>query len=541
MPGLSDVAAVFLAALLPALAALAFKFLVLGRIGREPSGTDVFFYLLMADGARAGNHRMPDRFPLFLGSDRFFLPPLMAVLGSFVNRATLDRHHYLPSFLAKAGLAFITGVASGLTAATAVPGQVSLAVGATLVGGLAYVVAPINRHANPSNVSDFNFSPRPFAALLSGVACLTAVAAGAFHGVLLHAAAALLVALACLTAKFAVQAVVFILTLALPALFGLETWLVVPGGVGVAILLTRGGYWHSLVDQFRHLHYYARVMAPTHLPHVRSPLTSDSLARMAHNLLLGKMEAFRQELLYRDYTTRGLLLYPVHAMVGPILLFGGLPDGPWTTGLVGLWLASVVVWLLTGLPKLAFLGEADRYLEYVGFLPATILFSTWLATLSTERPMAAAGLTALVFTVFFLIAEIFPPIAVAAGAERSGVWNWLKAAGVSGARVVCVPVNLAYEIVYRTGVPTLYPLPWAQTKHDLWSRYPVPTMDLRMLNTRFGITHLLVDKGYLGDPAVSGAVAGFTVAYADEHFAVYAFAAQEEYAVPAVASDGAAP
>jgi hypothetical protein len=185
-----------------------------------------------------------------------------------------------------------------------------------------------------------------------------------------------------------------------------------------------------------------------------------------------------------------------------------------------LWIASMVIFALTSLRPLRFVGEADRYLDYLGFAPATALLSLWLL----EAPGGqAAGVLAAVIAAMLFVAKEGPPLAQVDDRALSEACAFLSSSTSAGARVLTVPMSLGFEVHYKTGRACFVPLPLDETASDLVLRYPIPLMDLALMQSRFQVTHLLTSTDMERREAeVGAAVAPLTPEFENGRYRVYA-------------------
>jgi hypothetical protein len=202
-------------------------------------------------------------------------------------------------------------------------------------------------------------------------------------------------------------------------------------------------------------------------------------------------------------------------------LTGGVPDIMTVAQGHPLWLwaASMLVFGLTSLRSLRFLGEADRYLDYLGFAPATALFALWLVT--TPIAISLAVLAALA-AVTALIAREGPPLPQTDDAALTSACAHLVATASPGSHVLTVPISSGFEVHYKSGLPCFFPLPLDDSCRDVMLRYPIPLMDLDVMQARFGVTHLVtMTEMEQREPEVAAAVAVLTASFDNGRYRVY--------------------
>ena len=511
--------------LLPTLLILVFKLALLRRVGPDIYGSDSHFYILQTDLIRQSNRHVLRSCPVFIGSQNFANPFLLQWLASFLSSEHLECWQaYVPIFFKSittyvlsltAGVSFYVIYHTGLLEANA----------AALLAGILYGFSPINRNANPDNLSDFTFSPRSLGTLLASLSCITVVTGIVLNSIVLYVLAIILIALTCLGSKFAIQAVVFILAI----IFGiLGAWLqvlIVPVGMLVAIIVSKGYYWHVLVQQIRHLKLYATKLARENIPYVRSIFTTLDLPRAVWYLVTGRLRSLYW-LIRCDVIFKGMAMYPVHLVCGVILIVyrNFWVENPWLYALAVLWFASLVVFVITSLPWFKFIGEADRYLEFVGFLPATVLVSLWLINPDLSNSTVRLVVLLLLLTWYQLIGEASPPPIQTPSRDRKELWGFLSKLSQQNARAVSIPLNDAPEFIYRTNIPCVWPFPLDASTAHLIYKYPIPLLDFTYLDKHYDINYVVVRKRFLKVHEVQKAVSPLSLVYENAEHQVYKLA-----------------
>lgn len=478
------------------------KYALMFRIGTAPPGSDAYVYLNRSNWFHRSRSvkAVENQQSMLLGSGVSVQPPLFWALGGFFSRETLFSRQWQPAVLFKLTLVFVTALLSGLLAWQLFDDFVG---SAAFLSGVLYGASPINKNANPDNRYEFGYSPRGFAALLSATAsasliCITVEPSNAVMWVV----SALLLGAAMLTAKFCVQIVLLVF---LPFGFisgSAEVLMVIMTGVMAAILLTGGRYLWSLRTQFGHLVYYARRLQWVRLRHQKSALASSSLFEFLRSLVL--FERGIPDLIRHDLVIRGLVLYPLHIVCGCILLAAPefVEQSPYLAATRDMWLITATVFLLISLPGLRFLGEADRYMEYVGFLPATVISVLFL--LSGGFSDISLPIFAAIFIWYSIVSDLLPALPQQDTKERQELMDWVRE-NVSAALVI--PIYHVQEIVFRAEVPCFYPLPLNNRRAELIVDYDVPSTDTEALKAEYGISHAIIDVKFLEHPRVKGAMA----------------------------------
>lgn len=467
-------------------------------------GSDAWFHLDYVREIRANGHRVPERFDRY----HFEAPATYPWLFHWMLARLPDRA--LRGLLPRLG-----SVVSGLTAVTLFLAVRALPLGgadpylAAVAASAVYLTVPMASYAW-SGVH--TVSERPLGVLLTfastwGAALFLASGEPAAAAVAVAACAA-----AYLTSKFAMQA----LALGLPGL-SLVTLDVAPlalwsAGLAAAWLVTggrAGRVWRGHLD---HLGFYRRVMQHRHVA-VRH--RNIGLLRA---LRLALRERSRKALLAAaSNPILRALAYGAVVVACPLAWSGAggsvPPAGVEALAAAGtLALAGCVV--VASVPGLRFLGEADRYVYYLGILPACVVAGWALATAPTG-PTGLYALAAALFSLPLLAADLYvrgggersPDPWERASAFRRSVEEPLRARGVR--KVLCVPGNMSAFVRFATEMEVVS---WAHPRpeeYDDWNLlfpdyFPYPNHDLTALKDHFGFGAVLVfgnyvDESYLED------------------------------------------
>ena len=176
-----------------------------------------------------------------------------------------------------------------------------------------------------------------------------------------------------LTSKFGVQVLIFFASVML--VFMRDTaWLFLPAlSFGVAWTVSKGHYWEVASGHIQHARYYLNAISKRFYLITEKNRWSD-LKALFLNLRKDPLKAGKTLLMDNTY----LLLVqknPQLLFLAGLLVVEGLSAGRLTL-LLGSWiLAGVIAFLITSLKPFLFLGEADRYLEYILF-PQFLLLAT---------------------------------------------------------------------------------------------------------------------------------------------------------------------
>ncbi|MFD1646084.1 hypothetical protein [Haloarchaeobius litoreus] len=213
-------------------------------------------------------------------------------------------------------------------------------------------------------------------------------------------------ALICLTSKFSVQSLVFILFgmgLVVDSLF----LLAIPLSLGLAVLLSLGAYWDILRGHVSHLKHLA-LKGQFRLRAIQRRSVLQSLHKIINNLRSGDIKAVARRgfdnLIVRVISDNPFIL------LLPLIVAARWGTGFGTPTVFTVWLfTGIITFVLTSLPYLRFIGEGERYLEYV-FLPAVLVIADGLKTIGpwfTVVTVATMGFGAVVIPLYFKGYQLF--------------------------------------------------------------------------------------------------------------------------------------
>lgn len=195
-------------------------------------------------------------------------------------------------------------------------------------------------------------------------------------------------------------------------------------------------------------------------------------------------------------------------------------------------LALAVTMLVISHPKLAFVGQAERYLEYA--VPAGALVMSWLASEGT----VPLGLVFLVFiaqltfvcanVAYVNYAQIRTNLAPAVGAEVSTYIN-----GREGLRVLTIPMKLSFQLAALSEAANsfYYKFSLHETRGMKHRDSEMPWMDfprtdLEFFNREYGVNALVVDKDFLAkrnDQGLEYDLSDWQPVYEDETHILYEY------------------
>jgi hypothetical protein len=172
-----------------------------------------------------------------------------------------------------------------------------------------------------------------------------------------------------LTSKFSVQALLWI-GIILAIAIDVSIAGIVFAGFILAISVSGGAYGRMFMGHLRHLKEYAQELQYSHLDSVTTPL------QFVHSLADVSSPRELMQVIYQTEWMSAIANNPHVLLVGgtyaAVAFTGSLPPVPesfhyWIFG-------GLTAFILTSLPHLRFLGQAERYLEYL-FFPSAVLIS----------------------------------------------------------------------------------------------------------------------------------------------------------------------
>ena len=466
-----------------------------------PGGCDSWYYLGYVRELRR-TKRFPVALPGYLMDiPEQWYPPLFPLLLTIVPPRVIDRVHWLVAPIADLAVMALALVTVGRSTGSLV---------AVAVAGIAYAVTPTLVHESQV------LSSRPFGALLVAVALLLAIEAPTALGVAL---ASVGVAAVLLSHKLSTQflAVAFA-TLALAT--GDLRYIGIPlFGLVLAFLLSGGFYAKVLRGHADILRFWRR-----HHAYYTAHLVDDSP-------LLGAGRTSRS-LYYRPGVRGALYTITRLALHQPFLVWlvaaaaaGAIDPFFWWASTAGLCAIATTV-----VPGLRFLGEGHKYWKFSA-LPLSVVGG---------RMVADGDLLAGVAFVAALAAALIADALVfrrerAAGRERDNdaldrVIDHVRASPFD--RLVCLPVTIADQILFRSGRAVL----WGSHSAGfslLEGFYPVITRPFAELVGTWRLEALVLDRRYTSPERLG--LADATPSFTAGEYAVYPLTSSREPGAPTTA------
>jgi len=323
--------------------------------------TDVYMHLLHAEQIRLNKHKIPNWVKGFLLPSRFDYPYLFAFIISLFPKkainnvekvigATIDLIHAILLYF------FIKWYFAGLD----LPYNVSVVfLAQTSVGLFAILPIFVSKAAGPRA---FYLTPRPFGELLYSLVIFTSVYYYGTGSLVALSLACVFTGFVYVGTKFGVQAILFIFPIASLILWRWELMLILTAGFIVALIITKGRYLQVLQGHIRHSIYFKKYIINA-LAVTTSRNRSKDLVALPRLLLTNPKEFFITLWAKNTFT---LLLIKNPTVIGVIIFWIVEPKDVFfeLLHLNAFIIASFVVFVLTSLPPLLFLGEAERYVEF---------------------------------------------------------------------------------------------------------------------------------------------------------------------------------
>jgi len=324
-------------------------------------GKDAYYHLLAAKRIRSNDMRMPATLKELVLPGIYDYPPLLHYLWAiFPLKQHLKVERWSSAFI-DALHAIVVYFFSGyfFSMIPSLENQSFMAFNSALL----FIMSPALLTIG-TGPRAYQGTPRTLGELLFSLTmCFSLM--GYLNGTLIPFFLAMLFgALLCLTSKFAVQAMVFFyLIFALVTFKGYWIMLLV-GILFAALVISKGHYAKVACGHFEHSRYYLRAISKRFYLLTKRNSWKE-LKQTAHTIFKNPVNAAKSLFFYHSW---------IHLLVNHPLLFGVLfisitksPKGDQEISLLLLiWIAAgLIAFILTSLKPFLFLGEAERYLEYI--------------------------------------------------------------------------------------------------------------------------------------------------------------------------------
>jgi hypothetical protein len=458
-------------------------------------GKDVWFHLHASQEIRNNGHRIPKSLGGFIIETPFDYPPLLHYYLSILSR---DRREKLEPYF---GSIVDTVQAFALFLLTLVlSGKYEIA----FLSGMLFAFFPILVKADARVLF---LSPRPFGELLVSLSIISSLFFVSFGNPVDLLISTVLLSFVFLSSKFGAQVVFFLYPVLAVVLLSPYLLLVLLGGLGLAVLISKGHYIKVLAGHVRHTAFW-KVLVTRH-----------TMTKQYSGLGKALSESREGGLSLRQVASRLLKNQVIFALVHTPLLFVLLltvlvqPD----VILNDTFLFSMFVWVVTSfvvallisIGPLRFLGEGSRYLEY-STIPLCALVAITLFEINNSYLLILLSLVfvysiVLIWVNFGVSRRYFVEMP-GDPADAEEMFQSMKE--IPNSLVLCIPVSACFSLAYRTSHKSLYwggnipPKPFSSADFDFifGDKFPFPKKDIGSIVSRFGITHVLVEKRSLDAP-----------------------------------------
>lgn len=331
----------------------------------EQTGGDAFGNFLQIRDIRNAGNRVPDEPSQSALSGRYAYPYFVLWLLSYIPERYLQKVDGIFSPLMDLSMAFILVLLVPL----GILDEIGLIVGLGLLLFTPQFMRPDQAHGK-------GFSQRKPGLLLTTGSLLCFLIWINYASIVALALSVLFGSLVCLTSKFSLQALTFIY-IGFSVLLTPVSILIPPAAALLAITVSRGRYYHILTGHLRHVYDYAMVRQYQRFDH-SLPNPISYLQTLFHISSTDDVLEFVYSTRFTKSFLNNPFLLGVIAVYSLVIVrdidvveFSGIHA--WVAG-------GIACFVLISMPHLLFLGQAERYLEYI-FLPSAVLIGTAVATI----------------------------------------------------------------------------------------------------------------------------------------------------------------
>jgi|GEM_PF-1618481 len=353
-------------------------------------GGDSFDHLNYIRDIKANNHRIPKR-PTHVSTSGYYqYPYLLHWLLSFAPKRTL-------LYFERYSSAFFDILLCMLIFSTVPMGYLSSLEAVFAAGAL--LTTP--QFVIPNYSHTTGLSARKFGLVLTSTSVMSLIYWRNSSEVAFLILAVLVGAGVFLSSKFSVQAYVpfMLILIVLSPLSGLTT---LAGSVGLAIVASKGRYLDIAHSHYTHLRNYAlngQFKVPYTKP--RSPIAEFRGFVETVTSSASVVDAVKE---MHNSRILGSLMRNPHTVISLTLVLSTHPVTGRLPQIFQYWLiGGFILFLLTSLPYLRFLGQEDRYLEYVIIPAGAVMGKFAVMTLPTGVVYGATALFGGAIIVYYII------------------------------------------------------------------------------------------------------------------------------------------
>lgn len=446
---------------------------------KKVNSTDTYFHLYLIDFLKKnGSSSMieKERFvrPFVLG-----YPWLLHLLVSFFPKRSISFfERFLNSFLDSVFCFLIFLYIYNTT------GQMYPA----FIGAMLYFLSPITFSNFGTGPRIWTFTPRLFGEVVGGIAFFLEYYYFVTNNPLFLLPCVALFSLLYMTSKFSVQALLFINVLLSVFLLSIVPLLVIVASLLLCLIYSKGRYLFIFKEHFSHLKAYSVESISGRLPVSERNnfyLFFDYLKRKDYK------KALKHILIYNSPF---ILMYKATVVLWALFIV--FSENYYSIAYAFL-AAGLTIFVISSTKWFLFIGEAERYLNYLIVFPLIILLETGNLT----HPF---GLLLIVYGVLYYIADIY--VLVKKTSAEGGDQNdrFITYLNALPRRINCatVPYHLGcWRIVFETNHnwwgPNVSPVDKEEAKKNdyYWIKYPF--LDLSVCDefmSDYDLDYLFVDK-----------------------------------------------
>ena len=209
-------------------------------------------------------------------------------------------------------------------------------------------------------------------------------------------------------------------------------------------------------------------------------------------LFTGKLKKFRK-ISSCDPFLRGIILFPVQV---PVIVGLVYINDPISLILAKWYFAAVVLWFLTLTPILKIFGEADRYLEYIGYFPILVGIGYILSYGGIQLNLIKYFIyITCIIQILYTLRFILPVFINRRRENRVNISDKVIDL-IKDKNVFPIPFYLAWKTAYIGNCNVLYPpMLTSTTETTFMSNYPLPNWsNFIEINKKYKIEYILCES-----------------------------------------------
>jgi len=358
----------------------------------------------------------------------------------------------------------------------------------TLYMGIVYSIsAPLV--LSLSGPRTFEATPRTVGELLAQCAVLSIVLYMSGYGVIYYIIGSVLASIAVNTSKFAAQAYLFIIIII--GIITQETLILINPIIVflTAVIISNGYYINVLKAQFRHLVQYSKCAKMT-----GSILYRNNLGEVYKSIRARQVGRAVALLIYRCDYVQYVIKYNQVIIVLAVAFYAGKIIGNSFLVNMAIWvLVGNIIFALISFGTLAFLGEAERYLQYIVMPTAIMLYYysryfTWIWQYYLVSSIIAYCIGV---SLYYLNCRRY--------VNRGTLWSWLRMQ--ADKRVALWVGDMApWEAIYKVKNRSWVVLDsWSKSISNseidsYYLQYPLVRECFEYFRNRYGVEIIVMDR-----------------------------------------------